>query len=52
MESPQAFSEEMVELVTKRTERLEKVGERWASRFEPAAIAETDFEPTQFALNS
>ena len=39
MESPQAFSEEMRELVTKRTEQLEKMGERWASRFEPAGIA-------------
>ncbi len=39
MEPPQAFSEEMRELVTKRTEQLEKMDERWASRFEPAAIA-------------
>jgi hypothetical protein len=39
MELPQAFSEEMRELVTKRTEQLEKMGERWASRFEPAAFA-------------
>ena len=38
-ESPKAFSEEMRELVTKRTEQLEKMGERWASHFEPAGIA-------------
>ena len=40
MESAQGFSEEMKELVTKRTEHLEKIGERWASRFEPAGMAE------------
>src|SRR5262249_26051445 len=34
-----AFSEEMGELVTKRTEQLEKMDERWASRFEPAGMA-------------
>ena len=39
MESPQAFSEEMKELVAARTEQLEKMDERWASRFEPAGIA-------------
>jgi len=39
MEPPQAFSEEMRELVTKRTEQLEKTDEGWASRFEPAGIA-------------
>ncbi|HEY3453111.1 MAG TPA: class I SAM-dependent methyltransferase [Bryobacteraceae bacterium] len=39
MEPSQAFSEEMRELVTKRTEQLEKMDERWASRFEPAGIA-------------
>jgi methyltransferase (TIGR00027 family) len=39
MESPQAFSKEMGELVAKRTEQLEKVGERWVSSFEPAGIA-------------
>src|SRR5262252_540894 len=39
MEPPQAFSEEMRELVTKRTEQLEKMDERWSSRFEPAGIA-------------
>jgi methyltransferase (TIGR00027 family) len=39
MESAQGFSEEMRELVTKRTEQLEKMEERWASRFDPAGIA-------------
>ncbi|HEV2348551.1 MAG TPA: SAM-dependent methyltransferase [Terriglobia bacterium] len=39
MEPPQAFSEEMRELVKKRTEQLEKMDERWASRFDPAGIA-------------
>jgi methyltransferase (TIGR00027 family) len=39
MEPPQAFSEETREFVTKRTEQLEKMDERWASRFEPAGIA-------------
>ena len=39
MEPPQAFSEEMRELVKERTEQLEKIDERWASRFEPAGIA-------------
>jgi len=39
MEPPQAFSEEMRELVTKRAEQLEKIGERSESRFEPAGIA-------------
>jgi methyltransferase (TIGR00027 family) len=38
-EPTQAFPEELRELVTKRTEQLEKIGERWASRFEPAGIA-------------
>ena len=38
MEPPQAFSEEMRELVNKRTEQLEKMDERWTSRFEPAGI--------------
>jgi methyltransferase (TIGR00027 family) len=40
MEPPQAFSEEMRELVAKRTEQLEKMDERWASRFEPSGIEE------------
>ena len=39
MEAPQVFSGEMRDLVTKRTEQLEKLDERWASRFEPAGIA-------------
>src|SRR4030095_15588975 len=39
MEPPQTFSEEMKELVTVRTEQLEKMDERWASRFEPVGIA-------------
>jgi hypothetical protein len=29
----------MRETVTKRTEQLEKIGERWASRFERASVA-------------
>jgi methyltransferase (TIGR00027 family) len=39
MEPPQGFPEQMRELVKKRTEELEKMNERWASRFEPAGIA-------------
>jgi len=39
MEAPQAFSEEMRELVAKRTEQLQKVDERWATRFDPAGLA-------------
>src|SRR5262245_50423087 len=39
MEPPEAFSEEMRESVTARTEQLERIGERWASRFEPADMA-------------
>jgi methyltransferase (TIGR00027 family) len=39
MEPPQSFSEEMRELVTKRTEQLEKMDECWASGLEPAGIA-------------
>jgi methyltransferase (TIGR00027 family) len=39
MEPPEAFSEEMRELVKERTEQLEKMDERWASRFEPAGMA-------------
>jgi methyltransferase (TIGR00027 family) len=41
MEPPQAFSDEMRELVTKQTEQLEKINERWVSRFEPGGIRET-----------
>ncbi|MGE5325956.1 MAG: class I SAM-dependent methyltransferase [Deltaproteobacteria bacterium] len=39
MEPPQAFSEEIRKSVKERTEQLEKMNERWASRFEPAGIA-------------
>jgi methyltransferase (TIGR00027 family) len=39
MEPPQAVSEEIRELVTERTKQLEKIDERWASRFEPADMA-------------
>jgi methyltransferase (TIGR00027 family) len=39
MEPPEAFSEEFAELVTERTKQLERINERWASRFEPAGIA-------------
>ena len=40
MEPPQAFSDEMRKLVTKQTEQLEKINERWVSRFEPGGIRE------------
>jgi hypothetical protein len=39
MEPPEAFSEELRQLEKARTEQLEKIGERSASRFEPASIA-------------
>jgi len=39
MEPPQAFSEEIREFVTVRTEQLKEMDERWASRVEPAGIA-------------
>jgi O-methyltransferase involved in polyketide biosynthesis len=39
MEPPEAFSEELGKLEKQRTEQLEKMGERSASRFEPASIA-------------
>jgi methyltransferase (TIGR00027 family) len=39
MEPPQAFSEEMRELVKERTKQLEKMDERWASHLEPAGMA-------------
>jgi methyltransferase (TIGR00027 family) len=39
MEPPEAFSEEMRKLVAERTEQLERMDERWASRFEPDGIA-------------
>jgi O-methyltransferase involved in polyketide biosynthesis len=38
MEPPQAFSEEMRELITKRTEQLGKMDEPCVSRFEPTRI--------------
>ena len=40
MEPPEAFSEEMRQLVKARAEQLERIDERSASRFEPADIAE------------
>ena len=39
METLQASSEEIRELVTERTEQLKKIGERCASRFGPAEMA-------------
>src|SRR3974390_3528942 len=39
MEPPEAFSGELGQLEKQRAEQLEKIGERSASRFEPAAIA-------------
>jgi methyltransferase (TIGR00027 family) len=39
IEPPQACSEELRELLRQRTEQFEKVGERWTSHFEPAAMA-------------
>ena len=39
MEPPQAFSEELRQLEKARAEHLEKIGERSASRFEPAGMA-------------
>jgi methyltransferase (TIGR00027 family) len=39
MEAPEAFSEEISELVRERTEQLEKIDERWVSHFEPAGMA-------------
>jgi methyltransferase (TIGR00027 family) len=39
MEAPEAFSEEMREIATERAAQLEKIGERWASRFEPDGMA-------------
>jgi methyltransferase (TIGR00027 family) len=41
MEPHRAFSEPIRELVTERTEQLEKIDERWASRFEAAAYLQT-----------
>lgn len=39
MEPSRAFSEEMRDLVAKRAEQLEKMGERAAGHFEPASMA-------------
>ena len=39
MEPPEAFSEELRQMEKARAEQLEKIGERSASRFEPAGIA-------------
>jgi len=39
MESPEASSDEIRQLVTERTEELKKIDERWVSQFEPAGIA-------------
>jgi methyltransferase (TIGR00027 family) len=39
MEPPAAFSEELRQLETERTERLKRIDERSVSRFEPAGIA-------------
>ncbi len=39
MESAEAFSEDLKQIERKRAEQLEKMGERSATRFDPAAIA-------------
>ena len=39
MEPPEAFSEELRQIEKQRTEQLEKMGERSATRFEPAGMA-------------
>jgi methyltransferase (TIGR00027 family) len=39
MEPPEAFSEDLRQLEKQRAEQLERIGERSASRFEPAGIA-------------
>jgi methyltransferase (TIGR00027 family) len=39
MEPPEAFSEELRQLEKARAEQLERIGERSATRFEPAGIA-------------
>ncbi len=41
MEPPDAFSEELRQIEKARAEQLEKMGERSATRFEPAGIAAT-----------
>jgi methyltransferase (TIGR00027 family) len=40
IEPPEAFSDELRQIENARTEQLEKIGERSATRFEPAGIAE------------
>jgi methyltransferase (TIGR00027 family) len=39
LEPPETFSEELRQLETERIEQLEKINERWVSRFEPSDIA-------------
>ena len=39
MEPPQVCSDEVRELVEKRTDQLEKIDERWSSRLDPAGVA-------------
>jgi methyltransferase (TIGR00027 family) len=39
LEPPEAFSEELRQIEKQRAEQLEKIGERSATRFDPAAIA-------------
>ncbi len=39
IEPPEAFSEEIREYAKERAAQLEKLGERWVTRFEPAGIA-------------
>jgi methyltransferase (TIGR00027 family) len=39
MEPPEGFSEEIRAVAKERAEQLEKTGEGWASRFDPAGIA-------------
>jgi len=39
MEPPEAFSEELRQIEKARAEQLEKIGERSATRFEPAGVA-------------
>lgn len=39
MEPPEAFSEELRQLETERTEQLKKIDERSVCRFDPAGIA-------------
>jgi methyltransferase (TIGR00027 family) len=39
MEPPEASSKEVRQLITERTEQLEKMDERWLRRFDPAGMA-------------